>query len=173
MYWCGNDREEIFTLPSLQSVKLSWITVNLQWNSNSFTCAWIVVLTPKWQMMPRGIWNGPSIFTPITSVFTRARQAWTYFPFLLYNLNKELHYSSGIFQTLMRPYLPEAAPMGDISTRWIITPARQASVLRLLHNNKHNTGWDPRHNRACREEVLCLMAARLKADGGDKADLSR
>lgn len=41
-------------------------------------------------------------------------------------------------QRLTRPCLLEAAPMGDISTPWLITPARQASTLNFLHNNKHD-----------------------------------
>lgn len=36
------------------------------------------------------------------------------------------------------PCLLEAAPMGDISTPWLIMPARQASALDCLRNNKHD-----------------------------------
>lgn len=40
----------------------------------------------------------------------------------------------GILKTFVGPYLLEAAPTGDVSTPWVITPASQDQVLSFLHN---------------------------------------
>lgn len=39
-----------------------------QRNNYSYTCVRIVVLTSKWRMMPKGIWNGHCFLTLITPV---------------------------------------------------------------------------------------------------------
>lgn len=40
----------------------------LQWNNYSYTHVGIVVLTSKWRVMPKGIWNGHCFLTLITPV---------------------------------------------------------------------------------------------------------
>lgn len=43
----------------------------------------------------------PSVFDTHYRSITRTRQAWTYFPFRLYNLNKDLHYTKRILRHLL------------------------------------------------------------------------
>lgn len=98
----------------------------LKWNNYSYTCVWIVVLTPKWRTMPKGIWNGRCFLTLITPALQEHVKHEHISHFCSTNSNKDLHYSRGILTHSWGLICPRAAPMGDISTPWLITPARQS-----------------------------------------------
>lgn len=136
---------------------------NRRLNNYSYTCIRIVVFAPKITHDAKRYLD-----THYTSV-TRTRQAWTYFLFLQYNVNKGIHYSPGILRRSIGLILPEAAPKGDISTPWLITPAHQASALNLLLNNEHDLSC----HRESPERKFSVKTEHVKADKGDKPNLCR
>lgn len=122
-----------------------------QRNNYSYTCVRIVVLTSKWRVMPKGIWNGHCFFDSHYPSITRTRQAWTYSPFLLFNLNKELLYGPGIFRRSLglirrRLHLRVTSQLPGL----LHLPVK-ASALYFLHNNRHGLScrWEWPAASAC------------------------
>lgn len=139
----------------------------LKWNSYSYTCTWIVVLTPKWCMMPKRYLEWPMVFDTHYPGITRTRQAWTYFPFPQYNLNKGLHYSGGILRRSLGLICPGLHPWVSSQLPGLLHVPVKASALSVLLNNKHDLSchWEwPAAQTGSPRGSFVLTTVRLRAN---------
>lgn len=90
---------------------------------------------------------------------TRTRQAWTYFPFLRYNSNKELHYSLGIFRHPLGLICPGLHPWVTSQLAGLLHLPVKPLALNLLLNNKHDSSchWEWPAAQACSQRGSFLL----------------
>lgn len=100
----------------------------------------------------------PLLFDAHYPDITRTHQAWTYSPFLQYNLNKELHYSIGIFRGSLGLICPRLHPWVTSQLPGLLhlpIKRRLSTSCTITNMILAVTGNDPLYRLAYREEVFC------------------
>lgn len=115
----------------------------------------------------------PLLFDTHYPGITRTRQAWTYSPFLLYNLNKESHYSPGILRRSLGLICPRLHPWvtSQLFGLLHLPVKRRLSTSCTITNTILSCHWEWPAVQTCLPRGSFLFkTVILKADQGDKPD---
>lgn len=129
--------------------------IDLQWNN--YSCVWLVVLTPKWHKMPKGIWNGHCFLTLITPVLQEhvkhehishfCRTTWT----KSYIIAQESLGSLGLFCPRLHPRVTSQLP----GLLHLPVKPRLSTSCSITNMIWAVTGSDPLYRLAYREKGFC------------------
>lgn len=145
----------------------------LKWRNYSRTCVWDCGFDTRVTHDAKRYLEWPMLFDTHYPGITRTRQAWTYFPFLQYNLNKELHYSSGIFRRSLGLICPKLHPWVTSQLPGLLHLPVKHWLSTSLLNNKHDLSchWEWPAVQTCILRWSCLLKmVPLKVDQGDNVD---